>query len=226
VHGVEMISKRDISGIMYYLYDAIGNTMATIDGSGNIVVRYEYDAFGKVRSETPSGDTRNKNKFVGGHGIVDDSDDDGLIYMRARYYDSETGRFISRDPVAGEFDIPLTLNKYVYCLNNPISYYDKDGETILIQLLIRVRQIISVFNWSYKITKYIDEKIKEHKEAEKLNKELDRMIEETKKMNKQLDEMEKEMKEMIKELEQRKKNEAEKMNKESKDRKDCNKNKK
>ncbi|MFH1824473.1 MAG: RHS repeat-associated core domain-containing protein [Candidatus Firestonebacteria bacterium] len=79
-----------------------------------------YDAFGKVRSETPTGDTRNKNKFVGVWGVVDDSVDDGLTYMRARYYDSETGRFISRDPI-GEFLI------YVYCRNNPIIFIDPSG---------------------------------------------------------------------------------------------------
>ncbi|MFH1376195.1 MAG: RHS repeat-associated core domain-containing protein, partial [Candidatus Woesearchaeota archaeon] len=123
VHGVEMISKRDISGTLYYLYDNIGNTVATINWDGTVNTRYEYDAFGKVRSETPSGDTRNKNKFVGGHGIVDDSDDDGLIYMRARYYDSEIGRFISRDPIG----ILGGLNLYVYCDNNPINYVDPFG---------------------------------------------------------------------------------------------------
>ncbi|MFH1825300.1 MAG: RHS repeat-associated core domain-containing protein [Candidatus Firestonebacteria bacterium] len=90
-------------------------------------MRYEYDACGKVRSETPSGDTRNKNKFVGGYGIVAD-EEDGLTYMRARYYDSETGRFISRDPIAGEMKEPLTLNKYLYCQNNPINYIDPDGK--------------------------------------------------------------------------------------------------
>ncbi|MFH1825302.1 MAG: RHS repeat-associated core domain-containing protein [Candidatus Firestonebacteria bacterium] len=105
-----------------------------------------YDAFGKVRSETPSGDTRNKNKFVGGYGIIDDSVDDGLVYMRARYYDSETGRFISRDPWTWGPDdertrehfyffeliqlsgIQQSENLYNYAYNNPLRYIDKNGK--------------------------------------------------------------------------------------------------
>jgi RHS repeat-associated protein len=116
-HGAELISKKDSSGILYYLYDHLGNTMATVSSSGTVVTRYSYDAFGAIRSESPSGDTKNKNKFVGVHGIVDDSDDDGLIYMRARFYDTEVGRFISRDP-KGTSD---GSNLYCYCSNNRAS---------------------------------------------------------------------------------------------------------
>ena len=116
-HGAELISKKDSSGLLYFLYDNIGNTVATVSSNASIVTRYEYDAFGKVRSESPSGDIRNTNKFVGGHGIVDDSGDDGLIYMRARYYDTETGRFISRDPIG----ITSGLNLYYYAYNNRAS---------------------------------------------------------------------------------------------------------
>ena len=75
-----------------------------------------YDAFGAVRSQTGT-DTGNKNKFVGGYGILDDSDEDGLVFMRARYYDSELGRFISQDPI-GELG---GLNFYRYCKNNRAS---------------------------------------------------------------------------------------------------------
>ena len=123
-HGIELISKKDSTGALYFLSDHLGNTMATVNSSGSVVTRYEYDAFGSVRSESPSGDTRNKNKFVGGHGIVDDSDETGLVYMRARYYDSETGRFISRDPIGTAGG----LNLYCYVDNNPIRYNDPTGK--------------------------------------------------------------------------------------------------
>jgi RHS repeat-associated protein len=119
VYGIELISKKDTQGTLYYLYDAIGNTVATTDSSGDIVARYSYDAFGKIRSQTPVSELRNKNLFVGGYGIVYD-DEDELHYMRARYYDSETGRFISRDPIRSYSD-------YIYCNNNPINSIDPMG---------------------------------------------------------------------------------------------------
>lgn len=52
----------------------------------------------------------------------------GLYYLRARYYDPEIGRFISKDPVPGILSAPQTLNQYVYCINNPLKYTDPTGE--------------------------------------------------------------------------------------------------
>jgi len=51
----------------------------------------------------------------------------GLYYYGARYYDCETGRFTTRDPVAGRTHTPQSLNRYIYCLNNPLKYTDPLG---------------------------------------------------------------------------------------------------
>ena len=55
----------------------------------------------------------------------------GLVFLRARYYDPASGRFISRDPVWGIVDVPETLNRYTYAMNNPVVYLDADGEFVL-----------------------------------------------------------------------------------------------
>lgn len=47
--------------------------------------------------------------------------------MRARYYDPQTGRFISRDPVDGELSLPQTHNPYTYSVNDPINLSDPSG---------------------------------------------------------------------------------------------------
>jgi RHS repeat-associated protein len=108
VYGIELISKKDTQGTLYYLYDTIGNTVATTDSSGDIVARYSYDAFGKIRFQTPPSESHNHNLFVGSHGILYD-DEDELHYMRARYYDPTLGRFISRDQIAN-VEKPLSGN--------------------------------------------------------------------------------------------------------------------
>ncbi len=54
-------------------------------------------------------------------------DGNGLIYLRARYYDPTTGRFLSRDTLAGEFTAPSTLNRFAYALNNPVTNGDSSG---------------------------------------------------------------------------------------------------
>jgi RHS repeat-associated protein len=52
----------------------------------------------------------------------------GLIYCNARWYDAETGRFISEDPAAANPNDPLSINRYMYCRNNPLVYVDPTGE--------------------------------------------------------------------------------------------------
>ncbi|MBR6475005.1 MAG: RHS repeat-associated core domain-containing protein, partial [Lachnospiraceae bacterium] len=51
----------------------------------------------------------------------------GLCYAQARYYSPDNGRFISEDIVRGVPTMPDTVNHYLYCLNDPKVYVDKDG---------------------------------------------------------------------------------------------------
>jgi RHS repeat-associated protein len=55
-----------------------------------------------------------------------------LHYFKARYYNADVGRFLSPDPHTlntGNLDLkhPQTLNPYIYCINNPLKFYDPDG---------------------------------------------------------------------------------------------------
>lgn len=53
--------------------------------------------------------------------------DTGLYYINARYYDAETGRFISQDSHCGEIDDAGTWHLYAYCANDPINNIDPTG---------------------------------------------------------------------------------------------------
>ena len=53
--------------------------------------------------------------------------ENNLYYLRARYYDPATGRFISRDPVKNVITDPQNLNGYSFTRNNPIIYSDPSG---------------------------------------------------------------------------------------------------
>ena len=55
----------------------------------------------------------------------------GLFYFGARYYDPETGRFLSQDPVAGDALNPPSLHKYLYAYSSPMNYTDPWGEESL-----------------------------------------------------------------------------------------------
>ena len=54
-----------------------------------------------------------------------------MIYLRARYYNPQIGRFTSLDIEEGEISSPLDMNRYAYCRNNPIKYIDPSGRSVL-----------------------------------------------------------------------------------------------
>jgi RHS repeat-associated protein len=86
---------------------------------------YEYDAFGN--EFTVSGTTPNEFMYRG-----EQFDSDlGLYYLRARYYNPFTGRFMSRDPESGEPLIPATLHKYLYVGSDPVNDVDPRGRDLL-----------------------------------------------------------------------------------------------
>src|SRR3990172_8180834 len=94
VYGLGLISMEDGSQVQtYFLRDGLGSTMALTDDQGDVVGTYEYDVFGAMRAHT--GD-ETEFSFTG-----EQNDPNGLEYLRARYYDGETGRFLSRDPLSG-----------------------------------------------------------------------------------------------------------------------------
>jgi uncharacterized protein RhaS with RHS repeats len=56
----------------------------------------------------------------------------GLYYLRARYYNPATGRFLSRDPEEGKAKIPASLHKYLYVGGNPVNWIDPRGREEMI----------------------------------------------------------------------------------------------
>lgn len=58
----------------------------------------------------------------------------GFVYLRARYYDPGTGRFVSRDQVSGTSVEPAGQNRYAYSGDNPINFSDPTGHQISIPL--------------------------------------------------------------------------------------------
>ena len=58
----------------------------------------------------------------------------GLYYVRARYYDARTGRFLSRDPAEGSLETPESFVPYVFANGNPYVFRDPTGLTSIAEL--------------------------------------------------------------------------------------------
>ncbi len=107
----------------YPLYDCHGNMVATLTkntagtawSTGNL---REYDAWGTVRNGQQTGSPANRYCANLGH-IADD--ESGLTYMRARYYEPTTGRFINEDPARDSW------NWYAYANSRPSALKDSTG---------------------------------------------------------------------------------------------------
>jgi len=120
--GNRLLAKKLAGGAQYYyLYNGHGDVVQITDSAGNIVNSYEYDEWGNITSQTEG--IENEFKYAG---QTYDSET-GLYYLRARYYDPTTGRFISKDSNEGSIVNPLSLNLYTYCVNNPIIFVDPSG---------------------------------------------------------------------------------------------------
>jgi RHS repeat-associated protein len=106
------------SATYYYHIDHSGSTRLVTDTSRNIVSAVTYHPFGATDTAEGSEDYLFTGK---------EEDASGLCYFGARYYDSSLGRFVTRDIIHGAYTAPQTLNRYTYCLNNPLLYVDPDG---------------------------------------------------------------------------------------------------
>jgi RHS repeat-associated protein len=64
-----------------------------------------------------------------------------LYYLRARYYNPNTGRFLSRDPDDGKFWDPKTLHKYLYANGDPINQSDPSGRGAIFEYEFNIGNI-------------------------------------------------------------------------------------
>jgi RHS repeat-associated protein len=144
VYGLGLISKITPGGqVYYYQYDDLGSTIAITDSSGNVVNQYAYDPFGNLANSTET--VPNPFRYVGALGVMDEGN--GLLYMRARYYAPNIGRFINQDPIG----LAGGLNMYAYVGNNPVSWVDPSGNFVVPAWIIWTMissAVIGQFEWA------------------------------------------------------------------------------
>jgi RHS repeat-associated protein len=106
--------------VTYYLTDPQGSVLATTDDQGTITATREFRPYGAAAS----GDS-----VVDGVGYTGHIGDDGtgLIYMQARYYSAEIGRFMSVDPIGPAPAKVEYFNRFSYVGNNPVNRIDPSG---------------------------------------------------------------------------------------------------
>ena len=137
VYGKNIISQKRGTDQSFYHREGTPSIRCLTDNTGTVTDRYTYEAFGQELDTT--GSTLNHYRFVG-----EQYDPDlGLYYLRARYLDPLTGRFVSRDAAQGIPTDPETYHPYVYVKNNPVMFIDPTGHLTMTEILV-VAAIIAV----------------------------------------------------------------------------------
>jgi RHS repeat-associated protein len=128
------VIDQNNQGKMYYIYtDHLGSPNLITDAECNVVQELCFDTWGNRR------DPATWQPYSSLASIPSPLIDRGftfhehlypftLINMNGRAYDPLVGRFLSADPYIQAPDNPQNLNRYTYCLNNPLRYTDPSGE--------------------------------------------------------------------------------------------------
>ena len=121
VFGQDLLAEQHGAAWAYHLDDGLGSVRQLADEEGQIVLAQGYAPFGEPLWSEGSGTT--------GFGFTGERWEayTGLLFLRARYYEPGTGRFINADTAIPNFLKPSTLNLFFYAENNPANFFDPSG---------------------------------------------------------------------------------------------------
>jgi len=122
IYGNGLVAHDDGEYYTYH-FDVRGSTTAITDENGKVTDRMYYAPYGELLYR--EGETKTPFLYCGLVGVQ--TDENGLYYMRARYYNPEIKRFINQDVLRGSITDSTSLNRYSYVNGNPISYIDPFG---------------------------------------------------------------------------------------------------
>lgn len=135
--GDQPLMRYGADGPVYYLTDAMGTVIGLADGAGGSVASFHYDGFGNLQDS--AGPMADLDPALGGDFRFQgqwQEESTGLIHMRARYYDPQLGRFLSRDDVDPMAYRPETFNDYAFAFSNPHLYRDPSGFFSMVEMNI------------------------------------------------------------------------------------------
>ena len=120
--GIDRLFAVKVGGASYYpLTDVQGTVWGYVDSQNNVVARWRYDAWGNVVDESVSVSAlaRLRYRFQ----CREWSAATGLDNFRLRWYDAETGRWLSKDPIG----LLGGANFFGFCENDPLNRIDPFG---------------------------------------------------------------------------------------------------
>ena len=136
----QVLSVYNDSSKTDYIYGNERTVELSTGTDSTFITDEKESALGRIGEEntfyTPFGDKEDTNfidtqkALITGFGFDGEwKDITGLYYLRARYYDPNTGVFLSEDSVSGDIESAISLNGYSFVENDPVNYTDPSGNT-------------------------------------------------------------------------------------------------
>ncbi len=121
IYGIDRIAQSTGTGTEYFLPDALGSVRQIVDANAHVTYTRAYDPYGVVTQASGTSQTA--------YGYTNEYADSYIkfIYLRSRWYDPASGRFTARDSWQGDYNRPISLNRWNYVDGNPINYTDPTG---------------------------------------------------------------------------------------------------
>jgi RHS repeat-associated protein len=115
-----VISQSSNNVRTFYVNDGHSGVRLITNNTGAVTDAYNYDGYGNLLQSVGN---------ASGERYRGEASDaaTGLQYLRARYYDPSTGRFLSTDAFEGVLESPVSRHRYLYGNANPITYADPSG---------------------------------------------------------------------------------------------------
>jgi RHS repeat-associated protein len=125
----EQMTDGTVGKALIPLDGQLETSLGVIDGGGNLVEEYRQDAFGNANDGAAS-QPQLTHQLAGEYSDADT----GLVYLRQRWYDPKSGRFLSIDPAQSNANNLRLSNHYLYASADPVNNVDPTGEMSLIEL--------------------------------------------------------------------------------------------
>jgi len=119
IYGLDRIAQTHASIADYFLTDALGSVRQLTDPTGAITFARTYDPYGVTTQTTGAAQTA--------YGYTGEFTTNNLVYLRARQYAPNMGRFLTRDTWGGDANSPMSFNRWNYTSSNPINRVDPSG---------------------------------------------------------------------------------------------------
>jgi RHS repeat-associated protein len=152
LYGNGRVAQYGAHGGEYFLGDALGSVRQLVDASGAVRLTRSYQPYGELLASNGDGESM--------YGFTGEATDalTGMVYLRARWYAPQDGRFTSKDVWRGEVSRPGTFNAFIYGLSNPVLYHDPSGFcakgdtdclTIAQELFEHYGWLVTIYRWPY-----------------------------------------------------------------------------